>query len=438
LLRRTQPINVTAEAKAETGLRLRLKPEAKSEPKPEPEAMAKPETLAKPETKPGAESGTGPYGVDRRRDPRLRFDAPNPQDKQAPSRPVERRQQGRVKTAPSASPAPAVQEHQQGSPVLVERRQAERQKMDAMRAELQRSAAAKVEERGFSTMLHRSPGRFALKPSRIVLLFVALITGGLAAFIATQMNPQSATPVTEIAAPPAETKIVEEPRTKILVAKQAIGIGQRLSPASIEWKDWPKGEVRPDYITLASTPGDLGDMSGSVARFEIFPGEPIRGQKLVSADQGYLSAVIDRGQRAVAVPITPVSASGGFIVPNDHVDVVLTRDPPTGQVSQTVLSNIRVLAINSRLGETGLTGAPVDPNDPRAEMFANEAIATLELDPSQAEVIISAGALGKLSLVLRSMADFAQSDRIDKSGPNQAIRISSPFWNKAADQVSLQ
>ncbi|VAW22582.1 Flp pilus assembly protein RcpC/CpaB [hydrothermal vent metagenome] len=403
MLRRTQPITVKAEEKTETDGRRK------------------------------DASGTGPFGVDRRRDPRLKFDELGAEtaNVQAPPQAGEQRNKARAK--------PQVNEPDQGAPVFVERRKAEREKMEAMRAGLQRSAAAKVEERGFGSILQRAPGRrFSLKPSRIVLLLVALVTGGLAAFLATQLNQPAATPVAEIAAPAAEAKIVAEPRVKILVARKAIGIGQRLLPAVVEWKDWPQGELRPDYITFASMAQATGDMSSEVSRFEIFPGEPIRRQKLVSADQGYLSAIIERGLRAVSVSITPLSASGGFIVPNDHVDVVLTRDPPNGQVSQTILSNIRVLAINSRLGETGATGAPADPNDPRAEMFADQAIATLELDPSQAEVIISATTLGRISLVLRSMSDFAQADKADQSGPNQAIRITSPFWNKALEQVRLQ
>ena len=377
MLRRTQPINA--------------KPEVK------PDARVGANSDGKPDVKPGSGRESGPYGVDRRRDPRLRFDDTAPKDGQASPQAQERGKRARL------NPPPQSQEQEAGAPVMVERRKSERRKMDAMRAELQKSAAAQVQERGFSTMLHRSPGRFSLKPSRIVLLAVALITGGLAAFLATQLNQQTGAPATEIAAPLAPAKIVAPATTKILVAREAIGVGQRLTPISIEWKDWPKDQVRPDYITFAAMSGADGDMSGSVARFEIFPGEPIRRQKLVSADQGYLSAVLERGARAVSVPITAQSASGGFIVPNDHVDVILTRDPPMVQVSQTILSNIKVLAINSRLGETGTSGAPADPNDP-----------------------------------LRSMADSAQSNRAEQSGANQAIRIFSPFWNKPAGQVSLQ
>jgi pilus assembly protein CpaB len=131
--------------------------------------------------------------------------------------------------------------------------------------------------------------------------------------------------------------------------------------------------------------------------------------------------------RGVSIPITADSASGGFIVPNDHVDVILTRAAAEGgQTSETILSNVRVLAINTRLGELGSTGAPDDPNNPRAEVFANQAIATLELDPGQSETVVNGAQLGKLSLALRSIVDFADTgdttSDVTRNAPIKIIR----------------
>ena len=311
-----------------------------------------------------------------------------------------------------------------------ERRGGDRRGMDALRDEALRNVLSRVEDRNFKGLRSTAGSRMRLgggmKPSRIILLLVAMLAGGMAAFLATQHDQPAAAQVA--AAPVAQ--IVRETRTQILVAKEAIGVGQRLSPGSVEWQDWPQGSVLPDYITVASTPNAATSMTNAVARFEIFPGEPIRETKLVRADQGYLSAVLDSGERGVSVSVTADSASGGFIVPNDHVDVVLAHATGAGQVSQTILHNVRVLAINTRLGETGKTGAPTDPADPHAEIFAGQAIATLELDPTQSEVIINAGAQGKLSLVLRSLTDSAEIDKIALTPANQAIRMTSPFWSK--------
>lgn len=256
-----------------------------------------------------------------------------------------------------------------------------------------------------------------MRPSRIVLLLVAILAGGLAAFLATRGDR----PAEVVQGPEV---IIEEAKAQILVAAVPIGVGQRLSAETVEWQDWPEGAVRPEYVTISAMPDAITEMSGAVARFEFFPGEPIREQKLVRADQGYLSAVLAKGKRGVSIAVTADSASGGFIVPNDHVDVVLTRAGDTGQISETILHNVKVLAIGSRLGEVGTTGAPSDPEDPRAEVFANQAITTLELDPVQAETVINASRTGQLSLALRSIVDFTESaDEMPRRASNQAVRV---------------
>lgn len=256
-----------------------------------------------------------------------------------------------------------------------------------------------------------------MKPSRIVLLLVAILAGGLAAFLATRGDR----PMQVVQGPEV---VIQEAKTQILVAAAPIGVGQRLTAETLQWQDWPEGAVRPEYVTIAVMPDAITEMSGAVARFEFFPGEPIREQKLVRADQGYLSAVLAKGMRGVSIAVTAQSASGGFIVPNDHVDVVLTRSGDSGQISETILHNVRVLAIGSRLGEVGTTGAPAKPDDPRAEVFADDAIATLELDPAQAETVINASRAGQLSLSLRSIADFTETPGDVRRRPgNQTVRV---------------
>src|SRR5690606_23710724 len=202
-----------------------------------------------------------------------------------------------------------------------------------------------------------------MRPSRIVLLLVAILAGGLAAYLATRGGDQ---PVQVVEGP---TQVVEEAKTQVLVAVAPIGLGQRLSPATVQWADWPEGAVRPGYVTITEMPEALEQLTGAVARFEMFPGDPILEAKLVRSEQGYLSAVLPKGKRGVSIAVTAESASGGFIVPNDHVDVVLTRSGDNGRISETIVSNVRVLAINTRLGETGTTGSPDDPGATRTEVF---------------------------------------------------------------------
>ncbi len=234
--------------------------------------------------------------------------------------------------------------------------------------------------------------------SRIILLVVALLAGGLAAFLAMRGTaPQQV-------AVEGPTQVIQEQKAKVLVAKLPIGVGQRITAESIEWQDWPEFAVRPEYISEATLPDAPTKMLDAVARFEIFPGEPIIEKKLVHSDQGYLSAVLPKGMRGVSVPVSADAAAGGFVLPNDRVDIVLSR----GAISQTILANVKVLAIGTRLGEAGTTGEKADPENPKSDVFQGGTIATLELTPAQGELIINAAKIGSLSVVLRSIADFAQ------------------------------
>jgi pilus assembly protein CpaB len=253
-----------------------------------------------------------------------------------------------------------------------------------------------------------------MKPARILLIVVAIVAGGLAAFLATRGNAPSTDQPVESA------QVQMEPRARVLVASRAIGLGQRLTSEDVSWQDWPEGALRSEYITAHAVPDATQQVAGAVARFEFFPGEPIREAKLVNADQGYLSAVIGQGMRAVSVSVTPDSASGGYIVPNDRVDVVLIRSG--GDYSETILSNIRVLAIGTRLGEIGTTGGGADPANPSSQVFESAEIATLELTPGQSETILHAGASGRLALVLRSVVDFAETAD-PAQGASQTVRL---------------
>jgi len=311
--------------------------------------------------------------------------------------------------------------------------QAERRNLDAWRSEALQTVVTNTDRRkGGDRRKPVAPPpstgwRWKVPPSRIALLAVALIAGGLAAYLTTQTNQPVAQPVAE-----AVTEVVQEARVRVLAAKTGLGLGQRLTPESVEWVDWPAGAVRPEYITTEAMPDAVTEMSGAMARFEFFPGEPIRADKLALESDGYLSAVLDSGMRGVSVMVSASSASGGFIVPNDRVDVVLTHSMGEAgpQISDTILRNVRVLAINTRLGETGTTGAAADPENPRAEIFADEAIATLQLDPGQSEVIINASSSGRLALVLRPYVDSSEAAKPEDRSANQAIRVSSPFWTR--------
>jgi pilus assembly protein CpaB len=263
----------------------------------------------------------------------------------------------------------------------------------------------------------RRGGSGILTPSRIILLSVALITGGVAAFLAAQLSTPEPAPVPEV---------IAAPTVQVLVAKDTIGIGQRVTASAVEWTEWPEASARSEFVTSATTPDAITEMEGAVARAEIAAGEPILTEKLVQPDGSYLAGVLDGGMRGVSVPITAAAASGGFIAPNDRVDVVATRNLEARKVTETILRNVRVLAINGQLGREDGEAA----EGASEETFSGDTLVTLELNAAQSELAINAVATGELTLVLRSIADLADGQSAEQRTANQLIRATSPFWSK--------
>lgn len=262
----------------------------------------------------------------------------------------------------------------------------------------------------------RRPGNPLLSPSRIILLSVALITGGVAAFLAAQLSA----PEPVVAPEP-----VAAPTVEVLVAKNAIGIGQRVTADIVEWTAWPEASVRSEFVTSTASPEAIAEMEGSVARGAIAAGEPILEAKLVEPNGSYLAGVLDQGMRGVSVPINAASASGGFVAPNDRVDVMVTRTFEARRVTETILRNVRVLALNGQLGAESAEGQELAEGT-----FSGDTLATLELNASQSELLVNAAATGQITIVLRSIADVTEALPVEQRTANQLIRATSPFWSK--------
>ncbi len=228
-----------------------------------------------------------------------------------------------------------------------------------------------------------------MKVARIAVLGIAVVAGFLAWRLASNIGSGPTEVVVEKAVDTEE----------VLVAQRDITPGAVLSAADMTWENWPKGSISGAFMTRASDPDAIEKTTGSVARTSFFPGEPIRNSKLVkSGAGGYLSALLPPGKRAVATKTSPETGAGGFILPNDHVDVVVTRQEQNSKgqqsfVSETVLENVRVLAIDQT----------VEEKDGRMDVVGN--VATLELSPVQAEQLALAQQLGDISLSLRSIMD---------------------------------
>jgi pilus assembly protein CpaB len=228
--------------------------------------------------------------------------------------------------------------------------------------------------------------------ARIVVLVIALLAGGVAAYLVSGSDYRSRP--TE---PVAQIQTVE-----VLVAKADIGLGQSVSPENLEWQTWPAATASNNFIRRSERPDATTQIAGSIARAPFIAGEPIREPKLVKANgSGFMAAILPVGMRAVSTEISPETGAGGFILPNDRVDVILSRrEKDSGRAnavdvvhSDIILPNIRVLAIDQapkeKDGQNAVVGKTV----------------TLELRPEQAETLARARQTGTLSLALRSIAD---------------------------------
>lgn len=225
--------------------------------------------------------------------------------------------------------------------------------------------------------------------TRILILVAALGAAGLAAFLARGLigGQNDATAATNVEL------------TEIMVASKSIEVGSKIMPGDLKWQGWPKAAMDASFISKDTQPQALEESNeGSVARVPLTAGEPVTTQKVIKADgAGFMAAVLTPGRRAVGVKLKPESGAGGFILPNDRVDVIMTRKLgnnaqgiPSYRAS-TVMSDVRVLAIDQTAQEEGDSKSIVGKT------------ATLELSAEQAQVLALAEAMGDLSLSLRSL-----------------------------------
>lgn len=239
----------------------------------------------------------------------------------------------------------------------------------------------------------------------IVLIVAALVVAGVTAFMARSL----------ISTPDAEqTTIVQQvaAETQILVSSRDIQTGYFLKREDLEWQSWPGDNINENYTQMgpeASADNQIEALLGSVAKGPIAAGEPILDGRIVKPGaRGFMAAVLQPGYRAVSININSRTGLSGFIFPGDSVDILLTHtveeDTPGAedetieiQATETVLTDIRVLAIDTQM--TNETNTP-----------AIGKVATFEVLPKQAEKIALMTRMGELSLSLRSLAVETDDD----------------------------
>jgi pilus assembly protein CpaB len=278
---------------------------------------------------------------------------------------------------------------------------------------------------------------------RLFILVIAAVAAIALAFVVRgAFAPRKPEAVVAGTAAPATPKAA--PTVKVLVAQHDMSVGTRITAADMTWQDWPAANLNAAYVTDGAAPqvqqaGAAGaarkaaeaagslfggaaveSIVGAVVREPLLQGEPIVARKIVRAGEGnFLSVVLTPGMRAMAVPVSVDTAAGGFIMPGDRVDVLLSRDAgDKGLTTQTVLRNLRVLAIDQ---------AAEAAKDAKTIVGA---VATLEVAAGDAELLADSQAEAKkggtLVLALRAYTDAgapAGSGGSGPSGPGRTIRV---------------
>ena len=233
-----------------------------------------------------------------------------------------------------------------------------------------------------------------MKAARIAVLVVAVGAGGIAALLMAGGSDQ---PPPAVPVPVAQIDTVD-----ILVAKTDLGIGQAIGPQDVVWQQWPTSSANQNFIKKSDRPDAATKIVGAIARTPFAAGEPLRENRLIQGKgSGYMAAILPAGMRAISTEISAETGAGGFILPNDRVDVILSRrdreaEKISGiesQISETILTDVRVLAIDQTVEEK---------NGQRVVVGKT---ATLELTQRQAERLAVSRLQGTLTLALRSLAD---------------------------------
>ncbi|MEM9104519.1 MAG: Flp pilus assembly protein CpaB [Pseudomonadota bacterium] len=235
-----------------------------------------------------------------------------------------------------------------------------------------------------------------MKPARLIVMSIALVAALAAGYLILNITSKTQEPMVQ------QVEVVKKVKTEsVLVAANSLPIGSRLDNSNLDWQDWPEHAVTDGYITRSTRPDAVAELKDSIVRLPVFEGEPIRTEKIVDPGTRIMSSMLPSGKRAVSTGISVNTGAGGFILPNDRVDVIMVRNTDeTGYLTETILSNIRVLAIDQRIRE-----------DENGEKTAVGTTATLELTPEQAKIITVAQQMAsRLTLALRSVADVQESD----------------------------
>jgi pilus assembly protein CpaB len=263
---------------------------------------------------------------------------------------------------------------------------------------------------------------------QIIVLAVALLAaiGALVMVRGLGARPQKAEQTVAITGP------------RVLVASKDVAPGVALQPSDLEWRMWTPTALSPSFIEESEDAKALETYTGAVARQALVAGEPIiEGRIVKPGEQGFMAAIVTPGLRAVSVPISGETAASGFILPNDRVDVILTRkvtvlDIGGGSTEEVrsgiVLNDVRVLAIDKTYKNETSTTAP-EPIE--------GSIALLELSPRDSELLAMADEMGDLSLALRPIMPVNAKEKTGAGSQRNQTAALEQNARAARDQIRV-
>jgi pilus assembly protein CpaB len=230
-----------------------------------------------------------------------------------------------------------------------------------------------------------------VRTSTIIMTAFAVVFGLLAVFIAqvwlnNQANMQAKN--YEANKKPLATRT-------IVVAKEPLRFGTEINASMLQEVPWPADAVPSGAF---ATINDIVSGGRRVVLAALEANEPVLALKITGAGQrATLSALVKPGMKAVTIRVNDVEGVGGFVLPGDHVDVVLTRQIDKGSATtEVVLQNTRVLAVDQSADERTFKASVAKS-------------VTLEVDTVEAQKVWLASSVGSLSLLLRKAGETAQA-----------------------------
>ncbi len=240
---------------------------------------------------------------------------------------------------------------------------------------------------------------------QLIVLAVAFIAAIGALVVIRGMN--ASPPERTEAAAPIEGQ-------QVLVVTKDVPQGSALTGGDLSWRLFPDASVGEQFIRQSQQPDAATQLQGAIARRAFAAGEPVtEGALVLPEGRGFLAAMLTPGYRAVAIEIETVTSAGGFIQPNDHVDVLSTVEVEVEGQSESartnvILADVRVLSIGDNV-------TPQTSGDAPARADANFAL--LELSPQDARILAAADAQGSISLALRGVAAETADMRVPSAAP---------------------